>query len=156
MWPPQIVLISQLFSNKIRSAFIIFLTIAIAVFSLRTTAANTPSCETDISTLISQVQNLESTVQWGLPDAQQDALLSPLLSIATNLNAAQKGQYDQLIAAQSSIVTFKATATKLIGYNQGAFDADLKLWINTADQLSIALNSAYQICGTYTSTTTSS
>lgn len=146
-------MISQLPSHTIRSAFLIFLAIVIAVLSLRTTAASTSSCQADISTLISQVQSLESTVQWGLPDAQQDALLSPLLSIAKDLNAAQKGQYDQLNAAQSSIVTFKVTATKFIGYNQGAFDADLKLWMNTADQLSNSLNSTYAVCTTDTSAT---
>ncbi len=142
-----------MYSHKIRSVFVLLLTVMIAVSSLRTIAASTSTCQTDISTLISQVRTLESTVQGGLPDAQQDALLSPLLSIANDLNAAQKGQYAQLNAVQSSIVTFKTTAAEFIGYNQGAFDSDLKLWINTADQLSNSLNSTYQVCAAYTSTT---
>ena len=150
----RVVFISQMASSKIILTFVFLLTVTIAVSTIRTTAADTSSCQTDISTLITQVQTLESTVQWGLPDAQQDALLSPLLTIANDLNSAQKGQYNQLNAAQSSILTFKTTAAKFIGYNQGAFDSDLKLWINNADQLSNSLNSTYQVCTTYTSTTT--
>ncbi|MFI5449496.1 MAG: hypothetical protein ACHQ03_07020 [Candidatus Bathyarchaeia archaeon] len=145
-----------MYSHKINPIFVIILTVMIAVSSLRTIAANTSACQADISTLISQVQTLESTVQGGLPDAQQDALLSPLLSIANDLNAAQKGQYDQLNAAQSSVVTFKSTAAEFIGYNQGAFDSDLKLWINTANQLSNSLTGTYQVCAGYTSTTAGS
>ena len=145
-----------MYSHKIRPVFVLLLTVMIAVSSLRTIAASTSTCQTDISTLISQVRTLESTVQGGLPDAQQDALLSPLLSIANDLSSAQKGQYNQLNAAQSSIVTFKTTATEFIGYNQGAFDSDLKLWINTADQLSNSLNSTNQVCAAYTTTTAGS
>ena len=139
-------------TNKFRAASFILLTTIITVSTVRSISASATSCQTNISTIISQVQILESSVQGNLPDALQDTLLSPLLTIANELSSAQKGQYEQLNAAQTSITAFKNTATQLIGYNQGAFDYELKQWINTATQLSSSLTNAYQACSTLTTT----
>jgi len=138
--------------KKFRAAFFIFLTTFIAASALQSSSVSATTCQTSISTIISQVQALESSVQGNLPDALQDTLLSPLLTIANELNSAQRGQYEQLNAAQNSIATFRNTVTNLIGYNQGAFDYELKQWINTANQLSTSLTNAYQTCTTVTAT----